>query len=299
MHILKLSLPAAVVALAGLTGAAGAADMPPPPPPEEPCCYEPPVEKVSVGGFYLRGYIGVSSQEVDSLDNELFDGAVGLRFLDEPGFDSAPFFGGGVGYKFNEWLRGDITAEYRGKAKFAALDRYEDPWLPTGFGVNDYRASKSEWLFLANAYLDLGSWHGLTPYVGAGIGTARNTIHHFRDVNIATGGLAYGAKASKWDLAYALHAGLSYDVTPSFTVDLAYRYLNLGDAESGDLIAYTGANSVVNPMHFKDITSHDVMLGVRWGFGGGDYYEEPYYAPEPVAYEPEPEPYYPPPLYTK
>jgi hypothetical protein len=48
---------------------------------------------------------------------------------------------------------------------------------------------------------------------------------------------------------------------------LAYRYLSLGDGRSGDLIAFDGTNNFNNPMHFKDITSHDVKLGVRWAFG--------------------------------
>ena len=33
---------------------------------------------------------------------------------------------------------------------------------------------------------------------------------------------------------------------------------------TGDLVTYTGVNSVYNPTTFKDITSHDIKLGVRW-----------------------------------
>jgi hypothetical protein len=77
-------------------------------------------------------------------------------------------------------------------------------------------------------------------------------------------GVAFGADQSKWSFAWALHAGLGVKVTPTMTVELAYSYLNLGDAESGDLITYLGANAVYNPMQFKSITSHDVKLGVRW-----------------------------------
>ena len=35
-------------------------------------------------------------------------------------------------------------------------------------------------LLLANAYVDIGTWHGVTPYVGAGIGGAHikwDTVH--------------------------------------------------------------------------------------------------------------------------
>ena len=33
-------------------------------------------------------------------------------------------------------------------------------------------SSYSAWLLLANAYADIGTWYGFTPYVGAGIGGA-------------------------------------------------------------------------------------------------------------------------------
>src|SRR5205823_248027 len=82
------------------------------------------------------------------------------------GFDSAPFYGAGVGYQWNSWFRTDVTGEYRGKASFHALDRY----FNAGYFTNDYSASKSEWVALVNAYIDLGTWWSITPYIGAGVG---------------------------------------------------------------------------------------------------------------------------------
>jgi len=57
-------------------------------------------------------------------------------------------------------------------------------------------------------------------------------------------------------------------VTPGFTIDLAYRYIYLGDAETGDLIAYDGTNNTYNPMKFEDLTSQDFKVGLRWALGG-------------------------------
>ena len=91
------------------------------------------------------------------------------------------FFGLGVGYKFNDWFRADVTGEYRGKANFHGSDNVA---FTGGQGVDNYSGSKSEWLFLANAYVDLGTWSCFTPYIGAGVGGSYNTIRSFRDDGI-------------------------------------------------------------------------------------------------------------------
>jgi opacity protein-like surface antigen len=242
---------AAVAALSAT--AANAADLPLPP------VQAPIVEEF--GGWYLRGDIGMSNQRVNSLFNVLYDTASSVNTVQKD-FDSAPFFGVGVGYQYR-WFRFDVTGEYRGKANFHGLD------IATSGGTtftDEYRASKSEWLFLANVYAELGTWWYVTPFVGVGIGGSYNTISNFIDVctTCAGGGVATGATESKWNFAWALHAGLAYRASKNLTVELAYRYVNLGDALSGDLVTYLGGNAVNNPMHFRGLSSHDVKLGVRW-----------------------------------
>ena len=90
----------------------------------------------------------------------------------------------GVGYQFNHWLRADITGEYRGKSNFHGSHL-------TSFPLGGLRrfwlrhlqcAASPKWLFLANAYVDLGTWWCITPYIGAGIGTcAGNRSANFTD----------------------------------------------------------------------------------------------------------------------
>src|SRR5688572_11618458 len=166
------------MAAAAFAVPAAAADLPPPPVMYRPA--PPPVQEFSA--WYLRGDIGMTNQEVKSIDNSLFTPAVQVLHKE---FDSSMLFGVGAGYQFNDWFRVDLTGEYRGKSTFRGLDIYPG-------GTNDYYATKSEWLFLANAYVDLGTWWCLTPFVGAGIGFSRNTIDNFRDVNVPNLALAYG-----------------------------------------------------------------------------------------------------------
>jgi opacity protein-like surface antigen len=81
---------------------------------------------------------------------------------------------------------------------------------------------------------------------------------------------------SKWNLAWAVHAGLAYKVTPNFTVELAYRYLDMGDGLTGDLRTFDGSGvNTINPMTFKNITSHDLKLGVRWDLTSPHVYAPP------------------------
>lgn len=256
MHDFAKKLVAAMI-LAGVAAPAVAADL-----------YEPPVtvEPAPVyGGWYIRGHLGMSNQDFDGMESVLYEDPFILDYewLDEGGFASAPLFGAGVGYKFNDYLRGDLTAEYRGNSDFEALDRVSlaDGRLIT----NDFRARKSEWLVLANAYADLGNFYGVTPYIGAGVGASRNTISQFRDINIISGGGGYADDKSQWDFAWALHAGLGIQATERLTVDLGYSFVSLGDGKTGTFYNDDPAQNLPNDgFTFKDLYSHDFKLGVRY-----------------------------------
>ncbi len=268
MRCVKSLLAAGAATL--ISSMAFAADMPIAPPP----MYAP-APPADFGGWYLRGDIGFSNQSVKRLSNVL-DSTL-LTQDQRLDFSTAGTFGIGVGYQFNNWFRADVTGEYRGKSSFSGLD--VNTFNYGGFvhnGADKYTGDKSELLFLANAYVDLGTWWCVTPFIGAGIGTSRVTISGFTDQGLtdavvgfpatygASPGVALADRASKWNFAWAVHAGLAYRVSPSVTLEVAYRYVDLGDGITGDIRTYQGVNSVYNPMTFKDITSHDLKFGVRW-----------------------------------
>src|SRR5262249_11173598 len=166
--------------------AAYAADLPP-------IVHRPPPVVVEDfgGGWYLRGDIGFTNQQVGELFNAQVNNnvpGIQLRHADK-GFDSSGLFGAGVGYQFMPWLRADVTGEFRTAANFHGLD------ITTAGGTifpDSYSASKSEFLFLANVYADLGTWWCITPFVGAGVGVAWNQISHFRDLGVGSSGLIGG-----------------------------------------------------------------------------------------------------------
>jgi opacity protein-like surface antigen len=266
MRSVKFLIAAGAASL--LSTAAFAADMPIAPPP----MYAPP-PPAEFGGWYLRGDIGFSNQKVNHLDTPGYhDPGITVPPTIGLGFDSAGIFGLGAGYQFNNWFRADVTGEYRGNANLHGLDIVS--FNGGIIGTDEYHGSKSEWLVLANAYVDLGTWWCVTPFIGAGVGASRNTILNFQDINTPNLGVAFAPTASKWDFAWALHAGVAYKVTPNLTLEFAYRYVDLGDGVTGALTDFTGFTRG-RTIQFKDITSNDLRFGVRWNLDSPPAYEPP------------------------
>ena len=275
MRSVKCLIAAGAVSL--ISTAAFAADLPIAAPP----MYAPP--PADFGGWYLRGDIGFSNQHVSNIrlsDPTAYQGLT--NFHETTNFDTGGIYQVGVGYQFNNWFRGDITGEYRGSTNFKGTDTFNFPvGASTASGIDNYSASKSELLFLANAYVDLGTWWCVTPFIGAGIGTSRVTISGFTDTGVTNknfnaagaavvsgppvASFASAGSASEWNFAWALHAGLAYRISPSATLELAYSYVNLGDGVTGNAATFDGSSSG-HVFNFHDITSHDLMLGVRWNF---------------------------------
>jgi opacity protein-like surface antigen len=266
------SLCIGLALLLGQATAAYAADLGlPPPPPPEPC-------PGCAGPWYLKGFVGAANPDVGGIDYELF--GPNFEFFHKD-IKSTPLFGVGFGYDTGHYFRFDITGEYRGKALFLAQDRYSgaggsfSPEL--GGGTNEYTADIESWVGLFNTYVDLGTWHCVTPYVGAGVGFASISVLGYKDVNVPNDGVAYGLDHTETNFAWAVYGGLAYEVTPGLTIDLAYRYTDLGDAKTGKTFTYNNANTA-GSFEIEDITSHDVMLSVRWALG-----KQP--APMPVAFK--------------
>jgi opacity protein-like surface antigen len=264
----------------GAASLASAADLPPPPPAYPPA----PLRGTVDAGIYLRGDVGVGLMGDVRGSISPLPATVATITYDDGSFGHVGFAGVGLGYQFNSWFRFDVTGELRTSARLKFRDSYTTSVPPPDSGVNSYTGSLSTALFLANAYIDLGNWHGLTPFLGAGVGFARHRVHGVDDSGVAvTGGVpsvTYGffSDASRTNFAWALMAGLAYDVTPNVKLELGYRYLNMGKANSGPLAFCSGGCPVPTPsVRIRQIESHDIRLGFRWLLSGPDY------APPPMA----------------
>jgi opacity protein-like surface antigen len=225
----------AVGVVAAQVASATAADLPnivPPPP-------QPVIRNLDVSNWYLRGDIGYDWGRVagaestapfsDPIDNSLGNNLSG---------------GVGVGYK-GKWVRTDVTVGY-----LAPLN-YQGTVATAG----DVSAKISALSALFNAYIDLGTWYGVTPYIGAGVGSAYMRVSDFTS---AAAPPFTGGDHSQWNLAWAAMAGLGYAISPQLTIDIGYRYLGFGNVK-------TGADAF-GAMTFKDVSAHEVRAGLRWNF---------------------------------
>jgi hypothetical protein len=97
---------------------------------------------------------------------------------------------------------------------------------------------------------------------------------------------------------------VSYAVSKDFKIELAYRYLNLGNT-STSITCFGGCNA--DSYKFHDLTASEFKLALRWSlYDTGLHsfapppqqaaYIQPQYAPAPApVYAPQPAPVYAPP----
>jgi len=280
-----------------LSAPALAADMAQPlPQPQMPYQPIPLVVEQPEGAWYLRGDIGVGVTSQANFVYQPNPANPPVDILAQHGaLADTVFFDVGAGYEFNSWLRFDVTAEYRTKSAFNGFIMYS--CSSSGCVAGDqYNAFLKSDIFLANAYIDLGTWNCLTPFIGFGLGGAYNTFSDLSDLGVGTSGNGIGTNTSQLNFAWALHAGLDYHVTDNFTVELAYRYLSYGSV-SDQINCLGGCNPDIYKL--QDLTSQDFLLGVRWRFPvetGGALLAQPavmmqqpvYTQPAPVYTQPAP-----------
>jgi opacity protein-like surface antigen len=226
-------------------------------------------------GFYLRGDIGVGATNLsigDSFDSSYTPPAYSYA---QKNIGDQVSFGIGAGYQFNSWFRADVTGEYRTSANYNSTLVYS-AYCPYAQCTDLYSAKITSGIFLLNGYTDLGTWAGVTPFVGAGFGFATHKVAGLTDFGPQTGGFGYAGDKTSTKFAWALHAGLGYSITPNLKLELSYRYLNAGTADSGAINCLNMASSCGNQTQRYRISSNDFRLGLRYLFATAP-------APAPIA----------------
>jgi opacity protein-like surface antigen len=247
--VARLTCLTLLATLLGGVATANAADLLPPIP-----TLDRADEVVEIGtGWYLRGDIGyVDYARV----RDVPFGPAGTAGLDEERLDNTFSLGGGIGYQLTSWLRADATIDHRFGSGFTGTR----PNPTYGVGMFRDRAELESTTFLVNGYVDFGYWSGITPYVGAGIGVSANRLTNVVRETYVGDVLQDSVQVARFtgtQLAWALMAGVAVDVGSGFTLDLGYRYINLGEAR-------TRLEDTQPGIRTKDIEAHEFRLGARY-----------------------------------
>ncbi|WP_315926418.1 porin family protein [Mesorhizobium sp. SP-1A] len=248
-------------------------------PPVEAAPAQPVYQEADYGGWYIRGDLDYHKSQWRGARYTVYGTPGGFNEFDSGKLRGAFSLGGGVGYQVTRHFRADLTGDYWFKSGFdgSTVGTCGGTGLPC---VSSDTSRMSAFLLLANAYVDLGTWNGFTPYVGAGIGGAH--IKWDTLVNTDDDGTFQHQGGKGWRFAYALMAGTSYCLTDRAKLDVGYRFTHI---DGGRMFDYANG---AGPGFDKGFNTHEVRAGLRYQFGNSDC------APPPpvVAYEPEP-------LYTK
>jgi opacity protein-like surface antigen len=194
-------------------------------------------------GFYVRLDTGASFSSNAEQDVGSNVGKAGIG-------------GGGVGYRFNQYFRGDVTLSYR-----------------DGYRINSAKVMEGLTYFskgnvyslagLANAYVEPVQFGIIRPYIGGGIGFARNQVG-----NVAVSVLDYNGTllgSSSTSFAWQASAGIGIAITPKLTADIGYRYMNLGEGRTGSHVDF-GQWTQDNWSSKGHLRAHELQAGLRYQF---------------------------------
>jgi opacity protein-like surface antigen len=168
---------------------------------------------------------------------------------------SSIILGLGAGYRFNSNIRGDVTLAYRPSYKLDASDGSSPPVK--------FKADVNSLSLMANGYYDfpMAAW---IPYVGAGLGFAQNKVGtiSFSDSTGLAGTAPGGTKSG---LAWAVMAGAGIPLPNNLTLDVGYRYIDLGKLEtaSGN-VTVAGFGTFPYSGAAGKLRAHELTLGVRF-----------------------------------
>jgi opacity protein-like surface antigen len=260
-----------------------------------------PQTKVEFGtGWYIRGDAG-GVFEKGLLPSSVFSGSDPTKIN-----WSATL---GSGYKFNNWFRADATLGMFGQQNntqaqgsvncFSSINNVVNA---VGQSVGVYavpgqctpvqQLNLQKYLTLINGYFDLGTWYGVTPYIGAGVGAAiiheSGTLAYFNNsdgspyranlvlpvgvnsnptflqgpalinplvpqpvINYGNQNWDRSVKLTKYNFAWALMAGFGYNLTDSATIDIGYRYVNMGQ--------FTDITGIS-----RNLSAQEIHIGIRY-----------------------------------
>ena len=191
----------------------------------------------------------------------------GIYDLTDSAIDNVWGIGGGIGVYFGHGFRGDITVDHNFDADVKTTLGDLNATLP-----GERKFSLSSTVALANLYYDFDMGNRFTPYLGVGLGFTKNKTGAgtVTDLCGCLSGTIDGGDTTH--AAGAVMAGFSVKLRERLSFDAGYRFLYLGEVETGAVnatfTAVHGANgvgtTVANDPTVDEIHAHEFRLGLRY-----------------------------------
>lgn len=186
--------------------------------------------EVTVGpeaGWYLRGDVGYVVPQMGAVS------VGGAPLAASSDLSSGWSLGAAFGYRFDGPFRLEAGVDYLGMG-------HSD----TAAGALGVDATVA----MASLYWDVIDIAGFTPYVGGGVG--------FAIVNLdSPPGIT--ASGNDWGLAFSLAAGVNYAITSQWSIDVGYRYIDLGSRT-------VAAPASPTTLDVESLSAHQIRLGFRY-----------------------------------
>ena len=221
-----------------------------------------------MGGVYFRGDVGVAVARNASIEdktpgvtfNNLCDGAGTCGFdLDDIGESAAVTVG--VGYRLGSNFRVDVTGGYRPGFEL------DDSIASVPGGRDRHTADIDVTTVMLSGYYDFTlSGSAMRPYVGAGLGWARNEIGTTTVTNPTTGLNRTHGGDTESNFAWQVGAGVAIPLQGSMSVDVAYKYVDAGELDSGASTVRGNFGPGAFPFNGVegDVAFHELTVGLRF-----------------------------------
>lgn len=198
------------------------------------------------GGIYLGLRANGSIVDADDVSGQGFTGSTSAQ----NDSDTVAGIAAVVGYRWEDLpIRTEVEGGYRFRFDLDVQDQ--------GAPVVDYETNLESIVLLFNVLLEWRNESDFTPFIGGSIGYARNDADTERVV-VPTQATTSKDNATD-NLAWGVMAGVDWEFIDQWSAGLAYRYIDLGEVETGTFSSGDGVS-------VDDYTSHDLLLTFSYRF---------------------------------
>ena len=193
------------------------------------------------GNSYVSGSVGIG-KTIGFINKD--------KDYDEGKISKGNIYGVAVGRSFTPNLRAELTANFFRELRYSHEEN----------GIKQSQSFSSDAIF-ANMYFDIKEVNSFTPYVGLGIGLAKNETGNLLSKEEKENDTVIYGK-SKTNFAWQFGAGISYNLNEKITLDiLNYKYYNLGSITTAKDDRLPGDGTLKNKLKI-----HSFSTGIRLKF---------------------------------